>query len=127
VSQLQDAGNAPAVVRQAMEIAGVSPDWEPYMAILMQAESSGNPVAQNPLWVEYRTGKTSRTYPGPGWHRATGLFQLMQPTFDAHKVSGYDDIWNPLDNTLAAISYIRGKYKHPARIPGLGQEGYKGY
>lgn len=114
---IKAAGNAPAVVRQAMDKAGVPPDWEPYMAILVQAESSGNPVAQNKTPVHTRHGR----------EHATGLFQMLPSTFRAHAQPGHTDIWNPLDNTLAAISYIRGRYGHPANIPGLGQPGYKGY
>lgn len=121
------AKEPPTVVKQAMEIAGVSPDWGPYLRLLMDAESGGNPMAQNPLWVNYKTGETSRTYRGSGWYRASGLFQLMPPTFEAYKVPGYDDIWNPLHNTIAAIRYIKARYGHPANIPGLGQEGYRGY
>lgn len=114
---IKGAGNVPAVVRQAMDMAGVPPDWEPYIAMLIQAESSGNPVAQNKTPVRTRHGN----------EHATGLFQMLPSTFRAHAQPGHTDIWNPLDNTLAAISYIRGRYGHPANIPGLGQPGYKGY
>ncbi len=115
---IKAAGNAPAVVRQALNVAGVPPDWEPYMAILMQSESSGNPVAQN------KTPVYSKKH---GSEHATGLFQMLPSTFRAHAQPGHTDIWNPMDNTLAAISYIRGRYGHPANIPGLGRPGFKGY
>lgn len=124
---LRDTGEAPVVIKQAMEMAGVDQSWGPYLKLLMRSESGGNPVAVNPLWVNYNTGQTSRRKEGSNWHRATGLYQMMQPTFDQYKVPGHDDIYSPLDNSLAAIRYIQSRYGHPANIPRLGQSGYRGY
>lgn len=124
---LREAGDPPTVVKSAMDRAGVDPSWGPYLKMLMQAESGGNPMEVNKLWVNYNTGETSNRREGSNWHQATGLFQMMKPTFEQHKVPGHDDIFNPLDNTLAAINYIKGKYGHPSKIPGLGQPGYPGY
>lgn len=124
---LKEVGEPPVVIKQAMDMAGVDQAWGPYLKLLMQSESGGNPMAVNPLWVNYNTGQTSRRKEGPGWYQATGLFQMMKPTFDQYKVPGYEDIYNPLDNTLAAINYIKARYGHPANIKGLGQDGYKGY
>ncbi len=121
------AGEPPTVVRRAMDMAGVSPDWGPYLKILMESESDGNPMAVNQTWVEYSTGRTSNKREGTGWYRATGLYQVMPPTFERYKVEGHNDIFNPLDNALAAIRYIQAKYGHPARISRLGQSGYRGY
>jgi hypothetical protein len=126
-AKLREVGEPPTVVKAAMDKAGVDPSWGPYLKMLMQAESRGNPMAVNKLWVNYNTGETSSRREGPNWHQATGLFQMMKPTFEQHKAPGHDDIFNPLDNTLAAISYIKGKYGHPSKIPGLGQAGYPGY
>ncbi len=126
-AQLKGVNEPPTIVKQAMDMTGVSPDWGPYLRILMDAESRGNPMAVNQTWVEYSTGRTSNKREGPGWYRATGLFQMMPPTFEQYKVKGHEDIFNPLDNALAAINYIKSKYGHPSKIPGLGQARYGGY
>ncbi|MFZ5634169.1 MAG: transglycosylase SLT domain-containing protein [Bacillota bacterium] len=124
---LKEVGEPPVVIKQAMDMAGVDQTWGLYLKLLIQSESGGNPMAVNPLWVNYNTGQTSRRKEGPGWYQATGLFQMMKPTFDQYKAPGHDDIFNPLDNTLAAINYIKSRYGHPANIPGLGEKGYSGY
>jgi len=124
----KDVGSVPDVIRQAMQITGVDASWGPYLKLLMQVESGGNPVARNPIWVNYRTGQQARgPRPGPGWYQATGLYQMMEPTFRAYAIPGHTDIYNPLDNTIAAIRYIADRYGHPANIPRLGQPGYRGY
>lgn len=124
----KDVGSVPDVIRQAMQITGVDASWGPYLKLLMQVESGGNPLARNPIWVNYRTGQQARgPRPGPGWYQATGLYQMMEPTFRAYAIPGHTDIYNPLDNTIAAIRYIADRYGHPANIPRLGQPGYRGY
>ncbi len=123
----REAGSTPDVIRQAMQMTGVDPSWGPYLTLLMRVESGGNPVAVNPTWVEYSTGRTAPYRVGPGWYQARGLFQMMEPTFRKYAVPGHTDIFNPLDNTLAAIRYIAARYGHPANIPNLGRPGYKGY
>jgi hypothetical protein len=124
---LREVGEPPTVVKQAMNMAGVDPSWGPYLKLLMQAESDGNPMLVNRTWVNYNTGEVADRRLGPNWYQATGLFQMMRPTFDQYKVQGHDDIFNPLDNTLAAINYIKSRYGHPSRIPKLGQPDYPGY
>jgi hypothetical protein len=103
----------PAVVNTAIEIAGVDSSWMPWLMYLMQRESGGNPVAYNPTPVN-------------GEH-ATGLFQMLPSTFKQYAAPGHTDIWNPLDNTIAAIRYIKARYGHPSRIPGLTSRNYRGY
>jgi hypothetical protein len=124
----KDVGSVPDAINQALQITGVDASWGPYMKLLMQAESGGNPMARNPIWVNYRTGQQARGgRPGPGWYQATGLYQMMEPTFRSYAAPGHDDIYNPLDNTIASINYIKSRYGHPANIPRLGQPGYRGY
>jgi soluble lytic murein transglycosylase-like protein len=39
-----------------------------------------------------------------------GLMQVIQPTFDAYALPGYDDIYNPVDNIIAAAVYAQDTY-----------------
>jgi SLT domain-containing protein len=36
--------------------------------------------------------------------------QTTQTTFDAYALTGYDDIWNPVDNIIAAAIYAQDTY-----------------
>lgn len=65
----------------------------------MQTESGGNPNAIN-LWdINAKRGTPSK-----------GLMQVIDPTFRAYKMPGFNDIWNPLDNILASIRYAVARY-----------------
>ncbi|WP_404354632.1 transglycosylase SLT domain-containing protein [Exiguobacterium aurantiacum] len=65
----------------------------------MQTESGGNAKAIN-LWdINAKNGVPSK-----------GLMQVIDPTFAAYKMPGYNDIWNPLDNILASIRYAVSRY-----------------
>jgi SLT domain-containing protein len=35
-------------------------------------------------------------------HPSEGIAQVIGPTFHAYKLHGYGDIWNPVDNMIAA-------------------------
>jgi SLT domain-containing protein len=62
-------------------------------------ESSGNATAQNNSDSNAAAGNPSE-----------GLMQTTQTTFDAYALSGYNDIWNPVDNIIAAVIYAQGTY-----------------
>lgn len=65
----------------------------------MKTESGGNPKAIN-LWdINAKRGTPSK-----------GLMQVIDPTFQAYKMPGYNNIWNPLDNILASIRYTLARY-----------------
>ncbi|HEX8823065.1 MAG TPA: transglycosylase SLT domain-containing protein, partial [Archangium sp.] len=90
------------------------------IAKIIQHESSGNPNAIN-LWDDNaRRGTPS-----------IGLMQTIQPTFDAYKVAGHDDIRNPVDNIVAAVRYAVDRYGSVSNVPGLQSMGngggYVGY
>ncbi len=51
-----------------------------------------------------------------------GLMQTIQSTFDAYAGSG-KDIWNPIDNAVAAINYMIDRY---GSILNTGTHGYAG-
>ncbi|SDI62037.1 WXG100 family type VII secretion target [Actinokineospora alba] len=60
-----------------------------------------------------------------------GLMQCIDPTFQAHKLPGHDDIWNPVDNICAGVNYAISRYGSLADVPGIkathGGGGYVGY
>jgi hypothetical protein len=43
--------------------------------------------------------------------------QMIEPTFSAHALPGYEDWKNPLHNTIAAIRYIADRYGSPYNLP----------
>jgi hypothetical protein len=105
--QSATVGDSPeAWVREAMRITGVGEDWfEPLMKRMMQ-ESGGNPAAQNDWDSNAKAGTPSR-----------GLFQTIDSTFKKYKVEGFDDIWNPVHNAVAAINYMKARYGSVHNLP----------
>lgn len=79
-------------------------------------ESGGNPNLENDWDNNAAKGTPS-----------IGLLQTIQPTFDAYKLPGHDNIRNPVDNAIAAIRYMIAKYGSVADviIPRMG--GWYGY
>jgi hypothetical protein len=73
-------------------------------------ESGGDPFAFNDWDSNYYAGTPSM-----------GLMQTIEPTFDAYKIPGYDDIWNPIHNAIAAINYMIARY---GSILNTGTHGY---
>lgn len=65
----------------------------------MRSESNGNPKAINNWDANARRGTPSK-----------GLMQVIDPTFQSNKYPGRGNIWNPLDNILAAIRYTKKQY-----------------
>jgi hypothetical protein len=73
-------------------------------------ESGGNPQAIN-LWdSNAKAGIPSK-----------GILQTIEPTFNSYKLPGHDDIWNPLDNAVAAVRYMLARY---GRIVAANGRGY---
>jgi LysM repeat protein len=62
-------------------------------------ESSGDPSAVNNWDGNAAAG-----------HPSIGLMQTIQPTFDAYALDGYRDIYNPIDNIIAAVRYANDRY-----------------
>lgn len=73
-------------------------------------ESGGNPKAINNWDVNAKKGTPSK-----------GLLQVIDPTFSTYHLDGYDDIWNPVDNAVAAVRYMYARYGH---VVGPGPGGY---
>lgn len=66
----------------------------------MQTESSGNQNAINNWDINAKNGTPSK-----------GLMQVIDPTFQAYAMKGYDkDIYDPLSNIMAAIRYTSSRY-----------------
>lgn len=112
-------------IKQAMDILkanGVPADkMNPQdIAKIIQHESSGDPNAINLTDQNAKDG-----------HPSIGLMQTIQPTFDAYKVAGHDNIRNPVDNIVAAVRYAVDRYGSVSNTPGIqamnGGSGYVGY
>ncbi|MEV4381443.1 transglycosylase SLT domain-containing protein [Streptosporangium sp. NPDC049644] len=83
-------------------------------------ESGGNPQAINNWDSNAAAGIPSK-----------GLMQTIDPTFQAHKQPGYNDIWNPVHNIMAGVRYTISRYGSLDGHPGITSlsdgGGYKPY
>jgi soluble lytic murein transglycosylase-like protein len=88
--------------------------------LIIQKESGGNPNAVNNWDSNAAKGTPSK-----------GLMQTIDSTFNAHKLPGHDDIFNPVDNIIAGVRYTYDRYGGFAGHPGLASisvgGGYQGY
>lgn len=104
----------------ALMITGQSLSALPALEIIAQHESGGNPLAIN-----------LRDSNAAAGHPSEGLMQTIGPTFERWKLPGMDNIWNPIDNAVAAIRYMIGEYGSIFNVPGvrsiLGGGGYLPY
>lgn len=87
---------------------------------IIEKESGGNPNAINNWDSNAAKGTPSK-----------GLMQCIDPTFNAHKLPGHDDIYNPVDNIIAGVRYTFSRYGgfdgHPGLKSMAGGGGYQGY
>jgi len=87
---------------------------------IIQKESGGNPNAVNNWDSNAAKGTPSK-----------GLMQTIDSTFNAHKLPGHDDIFNPVDNIIAGVRYTYDRYGGFENHPGLASisvgGGYQGY
>ena len=74
-------------------------DWAPALRTLAEKESSLRPGIVNPISV--------------GGEHATGLMQTLPSTFNSYAGEGHGDIYNPVDNLIASIGYIKQRYGTP--------------
>lgn len=99
----------------------LSPGDEQAIRIIVQHESgSGSPNLQNNWDSNARKGIPSR-----------GLMQTIQPTFDNNKIPGFDNVWNPIHNIIAAVRYSIRRYGSLGNVPGVKSiragRGYRPY
>ncbi|WP_285637246.1 transglycosylase SLT domain-containing protein [Lentzea sp. NBRC 102530] len=118
-------GNVEEWIREAIKILqanGIPVTEENIDEIwkIIEKESSGNPHAIN-LWDSNAQAGTP----------SKGLMQCIDSTFNAHKLPGHDDIWNPVDNIIAGVRYTFSRYGGFEGHPGLKAMaqggGYQGY
>lgn len=114
-------GDLNSWLQQAEQAAGVSgPQWTQGLDIIAQHESGGNPRAVNNWDSNAKAG-----------HPSEGLMQTIGPTFQSYALPGHTDIWNPVDNAIAAIRYIQSRYGNINNVPGVRNvdqgQGYVGY
>lgn len=87
---------------------------------MVQHESGGNPSAINDWDSNADKGTPSK-----------GMMQTIGPTFEAHMLPGHGDIWNPVDNIIAACRYTLDRYGSTSNVPGIeamrGGGAYEGY
>lgn len=111
---------APAQVKQwlltAMAITGTPATYLGALLKIAMHESGGNPRAIN-LW-------DSNAKAG---HPSKGLMQTIDSTFNAYKLPGLGDIWNPVANAVAAIRYMNDRYGSISNVPGVKSAKYVGY
>ena len=107
---------------QALQAAGVNvtdADIKNIWAII-QHESGGNPNAINNWDSNAAAG-----------HPSKGLMQCIDSTFNAHKLPGHDNIYNPVDNIIAGVRYSLDRYGSMSNVPGIAAMAhggaYRGY
>ena len=76
--------------------------------IVVMHESGGNPHAYNGWDSNAAAGTPSE-----------GIAQTIGPTFNAYAVPGHHNIWNPVDNMVAAFRYAISRYGSMDNIPGV--------
>lgn len=114
------AAMARQAIQMALSITGQSLSWLPAMMKIAQHESGFNPRAIN-LWdINAKRGIPSK-----------GMFQTIDPTFNAYKMPGMNNIYNPVHNAVAAIRYMMSRYGGIGGHPGIRSMakggGYKPY
>lgn len=87
---------------------------------IIENESAGDPGAKNDWDSNASAGTPS-----------IGLMQTIQPTFDSFALPGRDDIYDPVDNIVAATRYAVDRYGGPSEVPGVeglnSGSSYQGY
>jgi TP901 family phage tail tape measure protein len=101
-------GSVQSWIMQAMGITGVPGSWAGPLGVIAMHESGGNPAIVNTWDSNAAAGTPSE-----------GLFQTIMPTFMAHAIAGHLNILNPIDNAIAAIRYIQGRYGDVFHVPGI--------
>ncbi|MBU3066846.1 transglycosylase SLT domain-containing protein [Nocardia sp. NEAU-G5] len=122
---VRPSGDVKQWIEEAKKIliaAGVRPDQidENAIATIIENESGGDPNAINNWDSNAAAG-----------HPSKGLMQCIDSTFNSYAVPGHTDIWNPVDNIVAATRYSIATYGGLDNVPGVkavaGGGSYVGY
>jgi len=115
-------GNLGGWISQAAKAMGrqFSPQEMSALQTMIQKESGGNPNAVNNWDSNAKKGTPSK-----------GLMQTIQPTFNAYKMAGYDNILDPVANIIAGVRYAEKRYGNLLNVPGIkamnSGQAYRGY
>ncbi|PAD38605.1 transglycosylase SLT domain-containing protein [Terribacillus sp. 7520-G] len=113
-------GDISAWLAAALMATNTPMSWLGPLSMMAQRESGGNPRAINNWDINAKRGTPSK-----------GLMQTIDPTFQAYKGKGMNDIWNPVHNAVASINYIKARYGTVFNTPGMRNMarggGYRGY
>ncbi|EIE99313.1 transglycosylase SLT domain-containing protein [Saccharomonospora glauca] len=105
------------LAEHGVDVSAIDPED---IATIIHHESGGDPYAQNNWDSNAMSG-----------HPSMGIMQTIPQTFEAYKLAGYDDIWNPVHNIIAAVRYALDRYGSIDNVPGLvaleNGQGYVGY
>jgi SLT domain-containing protein len=102
------SGNLRSWIMAGMALQRAPGSWFNALATIAMHESGGNPLAQNNWDINAKNGDPSR-----------GLFQTIGATFRAYALPGHGNIFSGIDNTAAAIGYIRSRYGDVFHVPGI--------
>lgn len=108
-------GNVGQWITAALALTGTPVSWLAGMETLVSKESGGNPRAVNPVTA------------GTSGEHAEGIAQTIPTTFQAYALPGLWDIFNPVDDLVASIRYIKANYGTVYNIPGILGGAYGGY
>lgn len=109
-------GDLDAWLTQALILTGQGLENLPYLRAAAIAESGGNPNAINDWDSNAAAGTPSK-----------GLLQTIDSTFNAYALPGHGDIWNPVDNAIAAIRYMIDRYGSIYNVWAPRSDGWYGY
>lgn len=101
-------GTPASWISTALGLAGKPQSFASDLSIIVQGESGGNPWAINLTDSNAKADTPSE-----------GIAQTIQPTFAHYAMPGHTNIWNPVDNLIAAIGYADARYGSLDKVPGV--------
>ncbi|HEY5524893.1 MAG TPA: transglycosylase SLT domain-containing protein [Clostridium sp.] len=102
------SGSVLDMIKKAIGITGTDPSNLNALATIAMHESGGSQTVQNNWDSNAKAGIPS-----------AGLFQMIQPTFDEHKLPGHNNRLNGVDSAISAIRYMISRYGSVNNVPGI--------